>query len=133
MPAKEKYNAGPKPIETLIVPSNAKIQDVAKYLRKLVFEEVLDASEGIYGGSKVGIALYSLGSPTNVLCGIQPVGENCLFYAHRVKPGDSGELKLEGQGKHALHVKFRSADEIKPDALRALLRIALGRMPGSKS
>ena len=64
-----------------------------------------DADENVYGGLKMANVLYSVGSDTNVFCGIQPANDRCKLYLHHVRPGDVPDLKIEGSGKHARHVK----------------------------
>ncbi len=98
------------------------IRTIALRLQKLVRATLAGAEENIYGGSKAGLALYSKGSPTNVYCGIQPAMEYCLLYVHHAQELAHPDLRIEGHGKHARHVKFRDADEIHPEAVRWLLR-----------
>jgi hypothetical protein len=105
----------------------APVRDVCRALRDLVRAAVPQAVEGIYGGAKVGLALYSIAEGKQVICGIQPSGDDCLFYVHNVKPEDSSHFKLEGQGKHARHIKLRMLNDERRAELVALIRLALSR------
>jgi len=68
--------------------------------------------EQIFGGSKSKVALYSKGKPDNVLFGIQLTEKYCVLYLHYTDEADTMSLKIEGDGKHAKHVKLT---EISPE------------------
>lgn len=128
--SKPKSKAAPakRTFDDMIAPQPPEVQETARALRALVLEAAPGADEGIYGGAKVGISLYSLGHSNNVLCGVQPAGGKVLFYVHHVKEEDSAELKLEGKGGENRHVKFHSPDEVRREPVLALLRLARQRM-----
>jgi hypothetical protein len=128
-PKKKKAAAAKRPsrtFEDLLTGYAAPLQDVCRALRGLVQENEPELKEGIYGGAKVGLALYC-SAAGKVVCGIQPSGEDCLFYLHYLQPADSARLRLEGQGKHARHIKIRKLDAATRDELSALLRLAVSR------
>lgn len=121
------YSEPPTTFEQLIAPFPAAIQDAAAALRALVLERIPEAHEHVSGGLKFANALYSLGRPTNVACGMQPTATHCKFFLHHVRPGDIAGLKLEGTGKHARHVKVQSAASARrPEIADAIDRAARG-------
>ena len=104
------------------------IAATAKRLRELVIKLEPEAIENVYGGGKVGIALYSIGSPNKVLCGIQPGRGQCLFYVHHVTEADAPHLPLQGTGKSNRHLKFKAPPEVDTAAVRELLKVARSRL-----
>jgi len=119
--------ARPRTFNDLIKPHAGPVRAIAKRLRRVVYATLPDAQEAIYGGSKVGLALYSLGKGARVLCGIQPGEGKCLLYVHNVTEKDSSELRLEGKGRSNRHVKLVSLEGGQEKAIRALLRLACER------
>jgi hypothetical protein len=117
-----------KSFKDLVASQEPLIAATAKRLRELVLRVEPHATENIYGAGKTGIALYSVGAPTQVLCGIQPNRSSCLFYIHHVTESDAPELPLEGGGKNNRHLKFRAPPEVDARALAALLAIARSRI-----
>jgi hypothetical protein len=112
----------------LIAPYKAAVHDLAARLRALVRDAIPDADEAVYGGSRVGIALYSIGESNRVVCGIQPSAETCLVYVHQVAADDSSSLRLEGKDERTLHVTFRAINRDQEAALHALIRLARERL-----
>ena len=90
-------------------------------LRKLVFDFFDEIEENIVGGAKVKLALYSRGGPNQVLCGIQPAKDGCIFYVHHLKSIDHPRLTFTGKGKHAKQIRFQSADQVLPTDIQWLL------------
>jgi hypothetical protein len=105
----------------------AAVRQLAHQLRQLIFRTLPDLTEAAYGGAKVRLTLFSLGSPTNTVCGIQPGAAGCLLYFHHIVPEDSSILKIEGQGKHARHIKIEALDRPMTDEIRRLLLLARSR------
>lgn len=58
------------------------------------------------------MALYSIGGPHNVVCGIQPTASACKLFFHGWKGLAESGFVLEGSGKYARHIKIRSTDEL---------------------
>jgi hypothetical protein len=110
--------------EDLLAGHSAPTQAICRALRGLVQATLPQPVEGIYGGAKVGLALYSIGDGKKVVCGIQPTGDECLFYLHYLKPENSPRLKLEGKGKHALHIRITILNDETSSELVSLLRLA---------
>jgi hypothetical protein len=104
------------------------IAATAKRLRELVTRLEPNAIENVYGGTKIGIALYSIGAANKVLCGIQPARGQCLLYIHHVTEADAPDLPLMGAGKNNRHLKFTAPPEIDAKAIGALLRVARERL-----
>jgi hypothetical protein len=127
---KKEVAAGRRPGRTfddLLAGHTAPLREVCGRLRDLVTATLPGAVEGVYGGAKVGVALYAVGGGKTVVCGIQPSGDDCLFYLHHLKPEDSPRLKLEGRGKHALHVRVTTLDDATGAELVSLVQLALSR------
>ena len=105
------------------------IADTARKLRKVVLKEVPDVEEAVLGGAKVQNVLYYSGDSTRIVCGIQPSGERCLFYLHRVTPEDVPEYRLGGKGKHSNHVAFGGPDEVKNAVIKRVIAVSVKRLP----
>lgn len=97
------------------------VQKTAQKLRDIIFETLNDIDENIYGGKKVQNALYSKGDPNKVVCGIQTNDNYCIFYLHKTDIIETGDLKLEGSGKHAKHVKFYSPHEVDSQIIQSVI------------
>ncbi len=54
-----------------------------------------EAHEHVSGGLRFGSALYRLGRPTNVACGLQPTEMHCKLDLHHVRPGAEFWLNLQ--------------------------------------
>jgi hypothetical protein len=106
----ELFSKPPSIFEELIAPFSPEVQGLASQLRLLVQKVLPDSIENIYGGKMVGNALYSIGGPGHVICGIQPDDKLCRFYIHHISDAQFGVLKLEGKGKHTRHVKVKKLD-----------------------
>lgn len=117
------YERPPATFEELIAPFPAAVRESAVALRRLILAAQPDADELVSGGLKFGTALYSVGRPTNVACGLQPTAAHCKLYLHHVRPGDVPGLRLEGSGKNARHVKIASAS----DASQGAVALAIAR------
>lgn len=123
-----KAPLGSRTFKDLVASQEPLIAATAKRLRELVLRLEPHANENIYGAGKMGIALYSVGAPNQVLCGIQPSRSNCLLYIHHVTEADAPELSLQGGGKNNRHLKFTAPPEVDAKALGALLKIARSRL-----
>jgi hypothetical protein len=115
---------GPRDFSDLLKPVPESIREVATQLRKIIKTTLPDADEAFYGGSKMGMVLYSIDGPNNVICGIQPADSICKLFFHGWKRLGEAGYRLEGSGKNARHIKIRSPDEIEPDELAQMLMIS---------
>lgn len=88
------------------------LQKTAMQLKGLALRVDKLIHEQIFGGTKSKVALYSKGKPDNVLFGIQLTDKFCVLYLHYTEDADTMSLKVEGDGKHAKHVKLT---EITPE------------------
>ncbi len=88
------------------------LKKIAMQLKGLALRVDKLVVETVYGGSKSKVALYSKGGANNVLFGIQLTEKHCILYLHYTETADTMSLKLEGEGKHAKHVKLT---EITPE------------------
>ncbi len=116
-----KKEAASRTFDDVIRPHPKKTQAMAKRLRKLVMDVLANPEEQIVGGAKVGLALYTDGETNSVMCGVHPSGDKCLLYVHHIADLDHPRLKLEGEGKRARHIKFRSVDDILDEDVRWVL------------
>jgi hypothetical protein len=82
------------------------LQKTAMQLKGLALRVDKLIHEQIYGGTKSKVALYSKGKADNVLFGIQLTDRYCVLYLHYTEDADTMSLKIEGDGKHAKHVKL---------------------------
>jgi hypothetical protein len=118
------YKQPPTAFAELIAPFPAEVRESATTLRTLILEAMPEAHEHVSGGLRFGTALYSPGQPTNVACGLQPTEMHCKLYLHHVRPGDVADLKLEGSGKNARHVKVASSTAARQVAITAAITLA---------
>jgi hypothetical protein len=121
------YDAPPQTFEALIAPFPAPIQEIARWLRELILAEFPQVDENIYGGTKVGNALYSIGSTDRVALGIQPGERFVKLFVHDPEHLPPTPFKLEGSGKHMRHVKIRAVPEDDRSDLIALARVPVKR------
>lgn len=122
-----KAASRPKTFADVLAPHPPEVQRIAERLRDVVVDALPEAREGIYGGTKVAMALYSLEHDDDVVCGIQPAAGRCLLYIHRVGQDDSPDLRLEGRGTSNRHVKYRDVGEVDPVPIRALIDLSVAR------
>lgn len=125
------YEKPPASFVQLIAPFPEPVRESAATLRALILKELPDAHERVSGGLKFATALYSVGQSTNVACGLQPTATHCKLYLHHVRPGDVVNLKLEGSGKNARHVKVESSTAARqPEIAAAIARASRGARKG---
>lgn len=122
-----KPDARPKSAAEVFNDQPKTIRDLAQSLRKLALNAKPTLTENAYGGVKVRLTLYSLNTPANVICGIQPAQGGCLFYLHHVTPDDSAVVKITGQGKHARQVRLNKLTPGDARELRRLIALAISR------
>ena len=108
------------------------IAETARRLRGIIQAAIPDLEETISGGSKVQLVLYSHGGANRVVCGMQPAAAACMFYLHRIQPEDVPEYKLEGQGKHAKHIKLKTPEAIDEAAIERAIRLSWERLPATE-
>lgn len=116
--------AGPSSLEDLLAPLPREIQEVATRLRSIVNDSLPQADETVSGGAKMGMVLYSIKGPKNVICGIQPTDSMCKLFFHGWEQIKEAGYRLEGSGKHARHIKIRSTQEIKANQIGEMIKIA---------
>jgi hypothetical protein len=126
-PAKSKPSTRPKSAAEVFADQAAAIRKLAQLLRTIALSAKPTLTENAYGGAKVRITLYSLGTPANVVCGIQPAKDGCLFYLHHITPADSAVVKIGGQGKHARQIRVSALTPGITRELRRLLALAITR------
>lgn len=114
------YDRIPSTFSELLEPYPPMVQEIAHWLRDLLLLEFPQVAEQISGGQKLGVALYSVGSPDRVALGIQPGSSFVKFFLHDPTALPASRFKLEGAGKHSRHIKLRSIpiDEERAELLR---------------
>ncbi len=116
--------SGPTNFTELLEPLPESIREVATRLREIIKTTLPDADETFHGGAKMGMVLYSIDGPNNVICGFQPTTNMCKLFFHGWKPLAESGFRLEGSGKNARHIKFRSPQEIEPDEVARMIQVA---------
>ncbi len=124
MTVDEKH--GPASFDGILDPLPDSIRSVALELRRIIQATLPDADEGIYGGSRIGMALYSIAGPDDVVCGIQPTAGACKLFLHGWKSLVEHGYRLEGSGKHVRHIKFRTLQDIDSANVARMITIAHG-------
>ena len=108
--------------EELLVHNKPEAQQLALDLRALIHDLLPKAKEKIHRGW--GVADYGLDSPGRGFLSIGPQkGYVNLYFMNGVDLPDPTGL-LEGTGKRLRHVKIRKPDDLKNEALQALIRVA---------
>lgn len=104
------------------------VQALVAELEALVAKTLPEAIGNAYGGAKVRLKLFSIGGTQHVVCGVQPRDGACLFYLHHIRTEDSKVLTIEGQGKHALHVRLTELTPAIRKELARLIKLAANRL-----
>ena len=115
---------GPATFEDVVRPLPASIRDAACAIREAIQASLPDADERIYGGAKIGMALYSINGENNVVCGIQPTATSCKVFFHAWESLVGQGFRLEGSGKNARHIKLRDASELQRLDLARMISMA---------
>lgn len=123
----DMYERPPETFAELIAPYPAEIQETAKWLQALILSEFPQVEENIYGGAKVGNALYSIGSADRVALGIMPGPRFVKLFIHDPEHLGETPFRLEGRGKHMRHIKFAAPPVAEREELLALARIPIRR------
>jgi len=111
----------------MLAPFPKEIRTIALGLRRMIRETLPEPEENIYGGLMVANALYSIGGPAKVICGIQPDKIQCRLFLHNVADVKFPGIKIEGTGKHARHVKVKELNKENKKALSRLIGEAFNR------
>ncbi len=119
----------PASFANLLARATPPVAATAAALREIIQRVLPNLDENIYGGATTALALYSRGKSSNVICGIGPGSAHCLLYIHHAEGLDHPALKIEGKGKHCIHVKFAEAAAISSGAVTELLKAAASRAP----
>ena len=118
------YPQPPRTMSELLAPFPAEIVATARALRATIKSVLPRATEAFYGGTSVGIALYTHDESGRVACGIQPAMTHCKLYVHGVRATDLPEVRLEGAGKTSRHVQVPSVKEAKSLPIRIVIEMA---------
>jgi hypothetical protein len=100
------------------------VQEIALKTRALVLSLFSDAVEQVDMPGK----LLGYGTDTTyagTVCVIMPLKDSVNLGFARGTSLPDPECKLQGTGKRARHIKFKSPDEIDDPAVRALLQAAI--------
>ncbi len=118
----------PASFDDVIREASPPVRETARALQAIVRQSLDGVEEGLYGGGKVRMALYSIDGPTRVVCGIQPGRDRCLFFLHRVTQDDVPELRLTGKGKHARQLAFATRQAVPDEVICRLVRLSAARL-----
>lgn len=118
------YSKKPENFNDMIEPFPDEIKKISKALRKLILNTFEEADENIYGGLIVSTALYSYKNKMNVFCGIQPTDKFCRLFLHNIFDYHNDNIKIEGSGKNARHIKISSFDKQTAEVLSQVLKTA---------
>ncbi len=113
------------------------VRQWTKALQRLVRSAVPKCSERAYMGWRV--IMYSRGKiepgtpvpMSTMFCGIMPLKNSVSLYFLRGAKLPDPEGLLAGTGKGMRHVKIRDAKQIRPTALKKLVRAAYASMASS--
>lgn len=115
--------SGATDFEQLLDPLPKDIRETAIRFRAIVKATIPNADESVSGGAKMGMALYSINGPNNVICGIQPTEDICKLFFHCWAQLKKSGYRLEGTGKHARHIKVGSPEELEADAISEMIKL----------
>jgi hypothetical protein len=121
------YADRPATFEALVAPFPARTQEITVWLRDLFLSEFPQLEENMSGGTKVGIALYSIGGAHRVALGIQPGEAFVKLYLHDPELLPPSSFKLEGRGRHMRHIKLAAIPLDRRDELLSLARVPVER------
>ncbi|HLG93484.1 MAG TPA: hypothetical protein VI546_01470 [candidate division Zixibacteria bacterium] len=121
------YKRKPESFNEMLAPYSREIRTIALGLRRMIREALPESEEKIYGGLMVAQALYGIGGPAKVICGIQPDKIQCRLFLHNVADLKPPGIKIEGTGKHARHVKVVKLNTENKTALSQLVAEAFNR------
>lgn len=113
--------APPRSFSALLKGRPKSVQELARAIRAVVYEEVPDAQETFYGGRQA-MALYRTVAE---VCWIQPLSQRCNLYFVRGRELTDDRRLLEGTGKSVRHVKVRSIEKLEQLPMRAWLQETL--------
>ena len=116
------YSKAPESFEELLAPIPLELRRTAEWIRQLIHDEFPQLEETLHGGTKVAMALYSVGGQSVVL-GIEPGLHYVKLYLHHPDRLGKTQFRLEGRGKHMRHIKFTAPPEDRREELIALARI----------
>jgi hypothetical protein len=91
-----------------------------KWFQEIVAESLPQCTETVQGAKMMGYSQYWIDSKSDVLAMISPEDEMVKLYVHHIKKDSTGQLKVEGTGKNARHVKFWPNGEYAESAIRGL-------------
>ena len=116
--------SGPASFDELVAPLPREIREIATRLRAVIRSALPTADEAVSGGAKMGMALYSVGAATDVVCGFQPTRDAVKLFFHGWEALKAAGYRLEGSGRHARHVKVRSSGDLETLDAAEMIRIA---------
>ena len=120
-PQRTSATAQPKSFGALLKGRPKSVQQLARAIRTIVYEEVPDAQESFYGG-RDAMALYRTVAE---VCWIQPLSQRCNLYFVRGRELTDDRRLLEGTSKANRHIKIRSVGQLEQFPVRAWLQESL--------
>ena len=104
----KKKPAKPRTFGGVIKGRSSSVRSLATELRQLVLDELPEAEESFYGGSKP-MAMYRTLAD---VCWIQPLKERCNVYFTRGTDLTDPDEVLEGSSDRIRHVKVKNSEAI---------------------
>lgn len=85
--------------------------EIMNTLHKLILELDPAVEEEFLGGAKVRMVSCFVGHRNNVVAVFGPAKNHCKLFLHHCDKIDTKDLKLEGKGKHAKHIKIKNLEQ----------------------
>lgn len=117
-----RFETPPTNWEEVLAGYPSAMQEVTVALRDVVRDALPMATETVQGAKMMGYAQYWIDERNDVVAMISPEDAHVKLYVHHIRSDASGNLKVEGTGKNARHVKLTSVD---PAAIQSLLNQVL--------
>lgn len=121
MAMKARFETPPRTWDEVLAGYSAEIGERTRAIRDIVVNALPMCDEAVGGAKMMGYAQYKENG--RVFAMISPEDEHVKLYVHFVRKDETGQLKVEGTGKNARHVKLRDVPE---QAIRDLLAQVIG-------
>jgi hypothetical protein len=117
------YSKPPVDFTELFAPFSDDIKTIGEKLRDIILRSTPSIEEHIYGGKKIGNALYSVGEKNNVICGLQPHNNFIRVFFHNWKMLKEAGYSIDGSGKNARHIKVETISSLNNIDLISMIEI----------
>lgn len=106
-----RFDKPPRSWEALQTGYPAGIYDLARAVDAIIHRTVPEISAAVRGAKMMGYVNYEMTGIDGVLLRLSPEDDHVKLYVHHITADATGTLDVEGTGKNARHVKFRSAPD----------------------